>query len=54
MDIAALSMNLHASQLSQNVGIAMVKKTMEVQEASMENLVEMLPPPSNHIIDVLA
>lgn len=53
MDIAALSMNMNAAKLSQDVGLAMVKKTMEVQEASVENLIQMMPP-SNHIIDVTA
>jgi hypothetical protein len=58
MSIASLSTQISQSNLSQAVDIAMMKKTMETQEASAENLIQMLssavPPSFGHKIDVRA
>lgn len=54
MDIAAMSMDLSAARLAQSVEISMMKKTMSMEETAVETMMEMLPPPSNHIIDTYA
>ncbi|MEO4052101.1 YjfB family protein [Solibacillus sp. CAU 1738] len=55
MDIAALSIAMHQSQLMQNVSLAVTKQAMDFQEQSTEQLVEMLDAPhptAGHTIDV--
>lgn len=42
MDIAAMSMELSAARLQQNVGICVAKKTMEAQEMQAAGLMEMV------------
>ncbi len=55
MDIAAVSMGLHAAQTAQALQISVTKKVMETQEAQAAALLEqMTPPVSQHIIDVRA
>lgn len=44
MDIAAMSMNMSAAKVQQNVGIAMLKNSMEQQEAIAQNMVQMISP----------
>lgn len=44
MDIAAMSMNMSAVKVQQNVGIAMLKNSMEQQEAIAQNMVQMISP----------
>lgn len=53
MDIAAMSMDMHAAELANNVQLAMMKKTMDTQEVVAENLLNMLPP-SPYNFDVYA
>jgi len=43
--IAAISVLMHQSQTQQSVDIAMIKKTMDVQEAAAANLIETLLEP---------
>lgn len=43
MSIANLSTQLSSAKLSQNVDCAMAKKTMEVQETAMDNLLKIMP-----------
>ena len=53
MDIAAISMGLHAAQTAQALQISVAKKVMETQEAQATALLQqMLPPAPQHIIDV--
>ena len=40
MDIAAMSMSMSAAKVQQSVNIAMLKDTMNQQEAAMQNLVK--------------
>lgn len=53
MDIAALSMDMHATELQRNVGLAMVKKTMDTQEVEAQ-LIERMLMPSPYNFDVRA
>lgn len=53
MDIAAMSMDISAARLAQNVEIAMMKKTMDTQEVAAQTLLKMLPP-SPYNFDVRA
>lgn len=56
--IAAMSMNISQANIQSAMNISLMKKTMDQQEASAMQLIESMaaavPPPSNHIIDVLA
>lgn len=55
MDIAALSIAMHQSQLMQNVSLAVTKQAMEVQQQNVEQVVEILDAPhptAGHTIDV--
>ena len=57
MSIAALSMGMHAAQFSTDMNIAMMKKTMEVQEMALNELLSMMPsidPSLGGAIDVYA
>lgn len=54
MDIAALSMDLSASKLVQNVNLSVMKKSMDMEELAAETMMDMLPPPSNYLIDTYA
>lgn len=42
MDIAALSISMKQSQLSQQVSLALVKKTMEVSTENTQALIKMM------------
>lgn len=42
MEIAALSMNMAASNLQNGISIGMMKKTMEATQQSMETITDML------------
>lgn len=42
MDIAALSISMKQSQLSQQVSLALVKKTMEVSTDNTQALIKMM------------
>ena len=53
MDIAALSMELSALKVSQNVNIAIAKKAMAMEETKKNIISEMIEP-NNHILDVKA
>ncbi len=44
MDIAAMSMNMSAVRVQQDVGIAMLKNSMEQQEVIAQNMVQMISP----------
>lgn len=55
LSIARASMDLSEFKVQQAVDIAMIKKTMEVQEQQIESLISNLPdvvPPSKHFVDV--
>lgn len=60
MDIAAIgaaSVSYHAEKLQQSVGVAMMKKTMDAQEASAAALIDTMrqaAPPGGHLLDVRA
>ena len=54
MDIAAMSVSMSSAKLSQDVGVAVLKKAMASESSAAETMLEMLPPPSGHILDVLA
>ena len=44
MDIAALSMQISADNLTRNVEYALMKKTMETEELAAQEMLKMLPP----------
>ncbi|MGE6257587.1 YjfB family protein [Heyndrickxia sporothermodurans] len=52
MDIAALSIGLHHTQLQQNISLALTKKVMENSKVQMEGIVNVLntstPVPTSH------
>lgn len=55
MDIAALSIAMHQSQLMQNVSLAVTKQALEFQQQNSDQLVEMLDAPhptAGHTIDI--
>ncbi len=56
--IAAMSMNIGQANLQSAINVSLMKKTMNQEEANAMQLIESMaaavPPPSNHIIDVLA
>lgn len=59
MAIAAMSMQMSSARLGQAVGLSVMKKAMNDQEAAANQLLNMLPqgkiaPSSGHIIDTLA
>ena len=57
MDVTNSSISLSEIKFRQAIDIAMLKKTMELQELQVEYLVKDLPdvaPPSGSIIDVKA
>lgn len=56
MDIAALSMAMSTSQVQQAASIAMLKKSMDTQEASMQTLLAGIQsaPPVTGRLDVRA
>ena len=45
MDIAALSISMNQAQLMQNVALAVTKQTMEIEQQSTEQVVELLDAP---------
>lgn len=47
--IAAMSMNLSAAKLQQNVGISLAKKVMDTQEMQAAGLMKMLDAAGNSI-----
>ncbi|MEG1686856.1 MAG: YjfB family protein [Angelakisella sp.] len=52
-----MSIAMNAAKLQQAASLAMVKKTMNLQEQAMGGLIEMMqqtPPPSQHRLDVRA
>ena len=55
MDIAALSMEMSQARVQQSAEISVMKKAMDAQEASMNQLVESMEaaaPAPEHILDV--
>lgn len=58
MQIAAMSMNMQAVQYSTQLDIAMLKQSMETQEASMDALLDMasvsLDPALGQMLDSYA
>lgn len=57
MDIAAMSIGLNQSKLMGNVGLALMKKVMDMKEGQGQQLVAdmaKISPPSDRIIDVRA
>ncbi len=54
MEIAAMSVSMNSARLAQNVDVAILKKAMDTESAAAETMLEMLPPPSGHLLDVLA
>ena len=55
MDIAALSMVMSQTKVQQSAEISVMKKAMDAQEASMNQLVESMEaaaPAPEHILDV--
>lgn len=60
MDIAAMSMSMSQAQLGQDVSLAVLKKTMEQQENTAEQITEMMQtalqsvPNNSHRLDILA
>lgn len=54
MEIAAMSVNMSSAKLSQDVSVAVLKKAMDSESFAAEAMIEMLPPPSGHMLDVLA
>ena len=57
LSIARASMNLSEFKAQQAVDVAMIKKTMDIQEQQIESLLSNLPavaPPPMHKIDVKA
>lgn len=53
MDIAAMSMDMHAAELMQNVQLSVMKKSMDMEELAAQTLEQMLPP-SPYNFDVRA
>jgi hypothetical protein len=60
--IAAMSMSLSQMKLSQSVDLAMMRKVMDLQQQSVEQLLDIaeaavpdvaVAPPSDHLLDVL-
>ncbi len=55
MSIAALSVTMHQAEFQQDYDIAMLKQSMDSQEAATYSLIDMLSAaPSNHILDTWA
>lgn len=52
--IASMSMAMSQASLAQNVQVSVLKKTMDSQEAQALSLVEMMAPPSGHLLDTYA
>lgn len=44
MDIARMSMGMSETKVQQSVGIALLKNSMEQQEAIAQNMVQMISP----------
>lgn len=53
MDIGSISMDLSSAKLMQGVEISVIKKAMNMEELAAETVQEMMPPPSNHILDIM-
>jgi hypothetical protein len=63
--IAAMSMSLSQMKMSQSVDLAMMRKVMDLQQQSVEQMLDMaqavetvdaaaaITPPSDHLLDVL-
>ncbi len=45
MDIASMSISMSLANVQQQVSISMLKKSMDTQEASMQNLLSSMSPP---------
>ncbi|WP_294471350.1 putative motility protein [uncultured Intestinimonas sp.] len=52
--IASVSTAYSQVQVQQSVSLSVIKKGMDAQEAQAAALLEMLPPPSESLIDVYA
>ncbi len=48
MEIAALSMAMSSASTMQQVNVSMMKKSMENQEATSQNLIQMMSTPTAH------
>jgi hypothetical protein len=60
--IAAMSMSLSQMKLAQSVDLAMMRKVMDLQQLSVDQMLAIAeavdtniaaPPPSDHLLDVL-
>jgi hypothetical protein len=60
--IAAMSMSLSQMKVSQSVDLAMMRKVMDLQQQTMDQMLSMaeavdttaaVAPPSDHLLDVL-
>jgi hypothetical protein len=59
--IAAMSMSLSQMKVSQSVDLAMMRKIMDLQQETMDQMINMaeaveqtaVAPPSDHLLDVL-
>lgn len=56
MSIATLSMNMHQAQFQQDYDIALLKQTMDTQEATTNALIDILDsvPSFGHLLDARA
>lgn len=54
MDIAALSIGMSGAKLQQAAGLMVLKKAMDQGAMSSASLLEIMPPPSGHRLDVRA
>lgn len=59
MDIAAMSISMSQAQIGQDVSLAVLKKTMEQQENTAEQMTQMIQDAtvsvsSSHKLDILA
>ncbi|MCI8921958.1 putative motility protein [Neglecta sp. X4] len=50
--IASASMSMSAAMFQQNYAIAVTKKMMDTEELALQELQEMLPPPSPYNFDI--
>jgi len=54
--IAALSTNMSMARIQQDVGATMLRKTMDIQQASSDTLIQGMnaaPPSFGHKLDIL-
>ena len=50
--IASASMSMSAAMFQQNYAMAVTKKMMDTEELALQELQEMLPPPSPYNFDI--